>query len=180
MQVGQVSSAVQCAANPTAQWSLCLKDKPLPTISREGSELQQHQGANIPLGGIAWPGRVGLSQSSFGPALCGIFSRNLASSESCTITCAPETQMWWGLNLPWWKENLGRHRKCWPKRNVHGGCDVRVKWKALYDCVLLQGLFQLTLPCLLVVEPDSERCWVPQSLLHCCTMHFSWDAEESP
>lgn len=35
-------------------------------MSREGSELQQHQGTNVPLGGIARPGGVVLSQSSSG------------------------------------------------------------------------------------------------------------------
>lgn len=68
--------------------------------------------ANVPLGGIAGPGRVVLSQASFGTAAWGIFSRSLGSSGSCTITCALVTQTWWGLNLPRWNGSLGRHRKC--------------------------------------------------------------------
>lgn len=186
MQVGQISSAVQCAANQTPQWSFCPKDKPFPEMSTEGSELQQHQGANVPSNGIAWPV---LSQSSVGTVLvCGIFSWSLGSSGSCTVTCAPVTQTWWGLNLPWWNGNLGRHRSAdqrkMPMESVMRGWSERPCMTVCF-CKVCSSL-----PCPIswlwtLIQRDAEClcllwiCCVPQSVLHCCKIHFSWDAEES-
>lgn len=87
------------------------------------SELQQHQEANVPLGGIAWPGRVVLSQSSFGTAVCGIFSRshhNLCSSNPNMVRFKLALVEW----KPWQAQEVLTKGKCpwrvWCEGEVKG------------------------------------------------------------